>query len=276
MNMTLTSEEIALIEQKREEKRLMELELKKSYDIYKQRRIESEQKTCENIKNQAEKLKSVYLSQFNELIKVSKDFSFECEKIQHDRRIDLYELDDEGYELRSKVKEVIKTKTYSYNLKIKYTGEVPEGHNYFVAMVDQYSKYSGSLKGYKMQVQGTGISTWDKRGQMTNPKSVVQRLVEHVESQFRQIEYRDEAKQRSKRIEDRFKLEYSKFVDKTVINVNNNEFIVTFENDIRITFYGYEDGEGNIHFNNPKISTPYNKIDMKSLLDALSNVKGGN
>jgi len=275
MNMTLTSEEITLIEQKREEKRLMDLELSKSYDKYKQTRIESEGKMCDNIKKDAEALKSVYETNFNELINISKDFSLECEKIVHDRRIDLYELDENGFELRSKPKEVIKTKTYSYKLKIKYTGKVPEGHNYFVTMIEQYSKYSGRIKGYKMQVQGTGISTWDKRGQMTNPKTVVQKLVEHVECQFRQIEYRDEAKQRLKRIEDRFKLEYSKFVDKTLINTNN-EFIVTLENDIRITFYGYEDGEGNIHFNNPKISTPYDKIDMKSLLDVLSNVKGGN
>jgi hypothetical protein len=272
--MKLTSEEIALIEQKREEKRLMKLQSANLYAEYKENRINAETKRCENIKNDAEELKATYESNFNELIKISKDFVLECKKVEQKRTLDLYDVNEEGYEVRSeKPKEIINFMSYHYSLKIKYAGLVPKGHEYYVTMIPQYSKYSGRVNGYKMQIQGTGIYTWDRRGQMTNPKTVVQKLVDHVESQFRKIEYITEAEQKSKRIEDRFKLEFKEFVGAKTTNSSISEFSVMFDNDIRVTFYGIEDSEGNIYFNNPKITTPHNKVDMKSLLDALSNVK---
>lgn len=271
--MTLTSEEIALIEQKREEKRLMELQSANLYAEYKENRINAETKRCENVNSDAEELKAIYESNFNELIKVSKDFVLECKKVEQKRTLDLYDVNEEGYEVRSgKPKEVINFMSYHYNLKIKYVGLVPKGHEYYISMVSQYSKYSGRVKGYKMQIQGTGIYSWDRRGQMTNPKTVVQKLVDHVEYEFRKIEYHTEAAQKSKRIADRFKVEFSEFADNVTGN-GNNEFSVTFDNDIRVTFYGHEDSEGNIYFNNPKVTTSYNKVDVKSLLNALSNVK---
>lgn len=284
MNMNLTSEEIALIEQKREEKRKLEMELKKSYDHYKEGRINTEKKRCDEIEKQAELLKHEYEKNFNELIKVSKDFVFECEKVGHERIVDLYELDDNGYEIRHtrtdegcmslKPKEVIKTKTYSYKLNIKYSGNVPEGHNYYVVLVAQYSKYTSRVNGYKMQVQGTGISSWDKRGQMTNHKKVYEKIAEAVDTAFKRIEYKNVQEQSNKRIKDRFKLEFSKFVSKTT-NTNSNEFVVNLDNDIKVIFYGHEDGDGNIYFNNPKVILPYNQIDTKTLLEVLSTINGG-
>lgn len=284
MNMNLTSEEIALIEQKREEKRKLEMELKKSYDHYKEGRINAEKKRCAEIEKDAENLKTVYETNFNALIKVSKDFVFECEKVGHERIVDLYELDDNGYEIRHtrtdegymtlKPKEVIKMKTYSYKLNIKYSGNVPEGHNYYVVLVAQYSKYSNRINGYKMQVQGTGISSWDKRGQMTNHKKVYEKIAEAVDTAFKRIEHKNAQQQSNKRIKDRFELEFSKFANQSK-NVSNNEFVINLDNDIRVTFYGHEDGNGNICFNNPKVSLPYNKVDIKSLLEALSTINGG-
>lgn len=284
MNMNLTSEEITLIEQKREEKRLMELELQKSYDHYKEGRIDAEKKRCKSTEEDAEALKSVYESNFNELIKVSKDFVLECKKVDYERSVELYELDENGYEIRSirtdegymsaKPKEVINFKTYHYKLTIKYTGKVAEGHNYYVTMVTQYSKYSGRAKGYKMQVQGTGINSWDKRGQMTNPKTVYQRIVDHAESQLRQIEYRTAQEQSNKRVKDRVEVEFGKFASK-IKNGSNNEFIVNLDNEIRIVFYGHEDGNGDIKFNNPKVTLPYNKVDINTLIEALSKINSG-
>jgi len=275
MNMNLTSDEITLIEQKREEKRLMELELKKSYTNYKENRINGEMKRCKSIAEDAESLKSTYESNFNELIKISKDFTLECEKVDEVRTINLYDVDENGYEVRSdKPKEVIQISTYHYKLTIKYTGEVAEGHNYYVTMVTQYSKYSGRAKGYKMQVQGTGINSWDRRGQMTNPKTVHQRIVDHAESQLRQIEYRTAQEQSNKRIKDRIEVKFGKFASK-IKNNGNNEFVINLDNEIRIVFYGHEDGNGNINFNNPKVTLPYNKVDINTLIETLSTINGG-
>jgi hypothetical protein len=125
-----------------------------------------------------------------------------------------------------------------------------------------------------MQVQGTGISTWDKRGQMTNPKSVHQRILDIVESAFKQNEYKTQRELSTNRIADRFKLEFSKFNNKVDFD-GRNEFKVTLDNNISVTFYGHEDGNGNITFNNPKINLPYNKFDIKDLLEVLNLAKGG-
>jgi hypothetical protein len=275
MNMNLTSEEITLIEQKRAEKRLMELELQKSYTTYKENRINAEMKRCKSVEEDAELLKSTYESNFNELIKVSKDFTLESKKVEEVRTINLYDVDENGYEVRSeKPKEVIQISTYHYKLTIKYTGEVAEGHNYYVTMVTQYSKYSGRAKGYKMQVQGTGINSWDRRGQMTNPKTVHQRIVDHAESQLRQIEYRTAQEQSNKRIKDRIEVKFGKFASK-IKNNGNNEFVINLDNEIRIVFYGHEDGNGNINFNNPKVTLPYNKVDINTLIETLSTINGG-
>ena len=275
MNMNLTSDEITLIEQKREEKRLMELELKKSYTNYKENRINGEMKRCKSIAEDAESLKSAYESNFNELIKISKDFTLECEKVDEVRTINLYDVDENGYEVRSdKPKEVIQISTYHYKLTIKYTGEVAEGHNYYVTMVTQYSKYSGKAKGYKMQVQGTGINNWDRRGQMTNPKTVYQRIVEHVECQNRKIEYVTAQEQINKRIKDSLEVKFGKFASK-IKNTTGNEFIINLDNEIRIAFYGHEDVNGNINFSNPKVTLPYNKVDVNTLIEALSTINGG-
>jgi hypothetical protein len=47
MNITLTSEEILLIQEKRAEEKRMEEELKKSFDHYKENRIKSEKNRLE-------------------------------------------------------------------------------------------------------------------------------------------------------------------------------------------------------------------------------------
>jgi hypothetical protein len=275
MNITLTSEEILLIQEKRAEEKRMEEELRKSFDHYKENRIKSETNRLERNQQDAEKLKQTYESMFANLVKVSKDYSLDTKRIDYVVEISLYDIDDNGYEIRSgEPREVVKLNSYHYKHVIKYTGKVPEGHSYHVALHEKYSRYSGRANGYKMQVQGTGISTWDKRGQMTNPKSVHQRLIEHVESAFNQIEYRSQRELSTKRIADKFKLEFSEFNNKVEFD-GRNEFVVTLDNNISVVFYGHEDGNGNITFNNPKINLPYNKFEIKGLLEVLNLVKGG-
>ncbi len=275
MNITLTSEEILLIQEKRAEQKRMEEELKKSFDHYKENRIKSEKNRLERNEQDSEKLKQTYESMFNDLAKVSKDYRLDTEKIEYVVEVRLYNIDDNGYEIRSdEPREVVTLNSYHYRHVIKYTGKVPEGHSYHVALVEKYSRYSGRTNGYKMQVQGTGISTWDKRGQMTNPKSVHQRILDIVESAFKQIEYKTQRELSTNRIADRFKLEFSKFNNKVDFD-GRNEFKVTLDNNISVTFYGHEDGNGNITFNNPKINLPYNKFDIKDLLEVLNLAKGG-
>lgn len=274
MTMTLTPEELLLIQEKRAEEKRIEEELKKSFDNYKQTRIQSEKNRLERNEEQSEKIKQSYESTFKDLIKVSKDFALDIKKIEYVVDVPLYNVDDNGWAITSEEpREIVKLKSYNYNHAIKYTGNVPEGHSYQVVLREKSAKYSWSPKGYKMQVQGTGISSWDKRGQMTNPKSVHQRIVEIVECEFRQIEYKSQRELTTKRVADRFKLEFSKFNSNFTQN-STNEFIVTLENNITVTFYGHEDGNGNITFNNPKVSLPYNKIDIKDLLNTLNLVKG--
>jgi hypothetical protein len=275
MNITLTSEEILLIQEKRAEEKRMEEELKKSFDHYKENRIKSEKNRLERNEQDSEKLKQTYESMFNDLAKVSKDYRLDTEKIEYVVEVRLYNIDDNGYEIRSdEPREVVTLNSYHYRHVIKYTGKVPEGHSYHVALVEKHSRYSGRTNGYKMQVQGTGISTWDKRGQMTNPKSVHQRILDIVESAFKQIEYKTQRELSTNRIADRFKLEFSKFNNKVDFD-GRNEFKVTLDNNISVTFYGHEDGNGNITFNNPKINLPYNKFDIKDLLEVLNLAKGG-
>jgi hypothetical protein len=219
------------------------------------------------------------------MLGVSPDYKLHCKKVDRVNKIDIYDIDENGYEIRykqnSKVetvwlkpREVVKIDSYHYDLKLSYTGKVPEGHNYYIAPVEQRSKYSYRTTGYKMQVQGTGIDSWDKRGQMTNPNTVHKKIVDTIESSFRQIEYRTAQDQSNKRILERFKLEFSQYGGEQVQYGSANEFIVTLDNGIKVTFYGYEDSEGNITFNNAKVSVPYRTIGVKDLIEGLKGVGG--
>lgn len=281
MNMNLTSEEKALIEQKRAEEKAKLC----SFDHHKETVINRETKRIHQYESDEDNRKRVYQDIYAKLSEVSPDYKFECEKVNQVNKVDVYDVDENGSEVRTKKnkkgetiwlkpKEVLKFKFYRYDLKISYTGKVPEGHNYYVVPVSQYSKWSYRITGYKMQVQGTGISSWDKRGQMTNPNSVHKRIVETVDNAFKQIEYKTAQEQSNDRILERFKLEFSQYVGEKVKYNSHNEFIVTLDNGIRVTFYGYEDSEGNISFYNTKVIIPYKTIEVKDLLDGLNVIKG--
>jgi hypothetical protein len=279
--MTLTAEEKALIEQKRAEEKAKQEALLKSYDYHRENVIKRETERCRNYEADEETRKKVYEGFLEKMLEVSPDYKLHCKKVDRVNKIEIYDIDENGYEIKYKQnskgeteylkpREVVKIDTYHYDLKLSYTGKVPEGHNYHIAPVTQYSKYSYKPKGYKMQVQGTGIDSWDKRGQMTNPNTVHKKIVDTIESSFIQIEYKTAQDQSNKRINDRFKLEFSKYKN---VEIDNNTFIVTLDNGIKVTFYGYEHGD-EITFSSPKISLPYNKIEIKDLLDNLGDVKG--
>lgn len=276
MNMNLTAEEIALIEQKRAEEKAKLA----SYDHHRERTIEREVERMKVLESDEERRKARYEEVFNKLIRISEDFKLSWKKNDKTREIALYDVDDNGREIRYvevngenewlEPKEVVKLKTYDYQIKLSYTGKMPKDYEYEVVVIDTYSKYSYRVTGYKLQIRGTGINSWDKRGQMTNPKTVHTKLVELCDGAFKTIEWLDERKKKEDRITSRFKLEFSKYEN---VEIDNNTFIVTLDNGIKVTFYGYEHGD-EITFSSPKISLPYNKIEIKDLLDNLGNIKG--
>ena len=281
--MNLTAEEKALIEQKRAEKIAEEKAKLSSYDHHKETVINRENTRISQYEKDEVDRKRVYEKIYAELTDVSPDYKLECVKVNQVNKIDIYDVDDNGYEIKTKKntkgetiwlkpKEVLKFKFYSYNLKLSYTGKVPEGHNYYVVPVSQYSKWSYRITGYKMQVQGTGISSWDKRGQMTNPNSVHKKIVETVESAFKQIEYKTAQEQSNNRILNRFKVEFSKYVNN--FTVSNNTFVVKLDNGIEVTFYAYEDNNGNITFKSPNVKIPYGVFEVKDMLSGLEQIKG--
>lgn len=271
-NMNLSAEEVALIEQKRAQE-------KSNYDTYRERIKQQHIERVERRLTNEEDRKKVYETMFNSLVAVSKDFRLDCEKSDTVSEINLYELDENGNEIRYvngeyvEAKEVDKLDTYHYQLKIVYTGNVPPNHQYYIVPVEQYHKWSGRVKGYKMQLQGTGISTWDKRGQMTNPNTVVKKITEFVENKFNQIKYQEEQNKSNRRIADRFKIEFSKYA-KNVTSTNQNYFNIELENGIEIQIYGYENGLGNISFSKGKVVLPYS-LDVKDVLENLDNIKSG-
>ena len=285
MNLTLTKEEIALIEQKRAEEKAKQEAMLKSYDHYKERTINRETERLSLNEEDAEKRKQTYEEIFNKLIHVSNDFKFDCERIEREHEYSLYDIDDNGCEIkritdeRGEVlwldpKETFKLKTYYYNIKISYTGKRPEGHNYYITPVEQYSKYGHRVIGYKMKVNGTGIDSYGDRGLLSKPSSVHKKLVDICDNAFKQIEYRTAQEQSNKRIIERAKLEFSQYVGEQFQYGSTNEFIVTLGNGIKITFYGYEDSEGNIIFNNAKVGVPYRTIEVKDLIEGLKGVRG--
>jgi len=276
----LTAEEIALIEQKRAEEKAIQEALLKSYDHYRDRKIASHKENIGRQEKDEEQRKENFETIFNKLIAVSNDFRFDCTKKKTVTTVDLFELNENGDEIRYnadfskhiKPKEVVKLDSYYYEMKIVYTGIVPEKHEYYVVPTSTYSKYSYRITGYKMQVQGTGINSWDKRGQMTSAKSVHKKILEIVESKFRQIEYQKELDSSNKRIVDRFNIEFSKYA-KNVTSIDKNTFNIKLDNGITIEIYGYENGDGDITFRKGKIAFPY-QMDITSLLSNLNDIKG--
>lgn len=277
--MNLTAEEKALIEQKRAEEKAKLA----SFDHHKETVINRETKRIHQYESDEDNRKRVYQDIYAKLSEVSPDYKLECEKVNQVNKVEIYDVDENGNEVKTKKnkkgetiwlkpKEVLKFKFYRYNLKISYTGKVPEGHNYYVVPVSQYSKWSYRITGYKMQVQGTGISSWDKRGQMTNPNSVHKRIVETVDNAFKQIEYKTAQEQSNDRILNRFKVEFSEYVNN--FTFGHNTFVVKLDNGISVTFYGYEDSNGNITFNNTKVNVPYGKVEVRDLLGGLNGIKG--
>jgi hypothetical protein len=276
----LTAEEIALIEQKRAEEKAREEELRKSYPAYRERKIASHKETMGRQEQEEEQRKINYETIFNELIKVSKFFRFDCKKVKRVTSVDLFDIDENGNEKRYTEswgyidpREVVKVDSYYYEMKIVYTGVVPEGHEYHVVPTPTYSKYSYRITGYKMQVQGTGICSWDKRGQMTKAESVHKKILETVESKFRQIEYKKEQDLSNNRIKERFDIEFSKYA-KNVTSINQNTFNIKLDNGISLEIYGYENGDGEVTFRKGKIAFPY-EMDVTSLITNLNEIKGG-
>lgn len=281
--MNLTAEEKALIEQKRAEKIAEEKAKLASYDHHKETVINRENTRISQYEKDEKDRKRVYEKFYAELTAVSPDYKLECVKVNQVNKVDVYDVDENGYEIKTKKntkgetiwlkpKEVLKFKFYSYNLKLSYTGKVPEGHNYYVVPVSQYSKWSYRITGYKMQVQGTGISSWDKRGQMTNPNSVHKKIVETVDGAFKQVEYKTAQEQSNDRILNRFKVEFSEYVNN--FTVSNNTFVVKLDNGIEVTFYAYEDNNGNITFKSPNVKIPYGVFEVKDMLSGLEQIKG--
>jgi hypothetical protein len=276
---TLTSEELALIEQKRaEEKALLN-----SYDYYKSQKIEQEQKRIDRNHEDAENKKTVYEGFYNSLVAVSPNFKLNCKKISQKIVVDLYEVDEEGCEItmlydkdenpkkRLKPKEKVTIDSYFYEIKLSYTGKVPEGHSFHVIATPMNSKYIGRAIGHKMQIQGTGINSWDGKGKMVNPKSVVNRLTELSEVAFMRIESRNAADLQQQRIEAAFRNKFGHLNDEGVqISIAQGQFTLTYENGIELKIGAYEHNS-EVIFTNSKVTIPY-KFDVEKLVEGLKNI----
>lgn len=280
---TLTKEELALIEQKRAEDRAKAEALRTSYDHYKAERIKAAEARIDRIQKDAEALKKVYEGFYNSLIAVSPDFKLDCKIVNNKEVIDLYELDKDGYEIqmsydeqgnpkrRLKPKEKISLDSYAYNFKLSYTGKVPEGHSFNVIAVTTHSNYSGRVNGYKMQVQGTGINSWEKTFKMINPKSVVNRLIGLSEDAFRQIEYKTAAELAHQRIQAAFQDKYGHLENEGVkIGRSPGQFVLTYENGIQLIIGAYENNS-EVVFRNSKVNVPYT-FDTDKLIEVLKNI----
>lgn len=78
---TLTKEEMALIEKKRAEDRAKAEALRTSYVYYKVERIKARELVIDRRQKDAEALKKVYEGFYNSLIAVSPDFKLDCKKV---------------------------------------------------------------------------------------------------------------------------------------------------------------------------------------------------
>ena len=280
---TLTKEELALIEQKRAEDRAKAEALRTSYDHYKAERIKAAEARIDRIQKDAEALKKVYEGFYNSLIAVSPDFKLDCKIVNNKEVIDLYELDKDGYEIqmvydeqgnpkrRLKPKEKISLDSYAYNFKLSYTGKVPEGHSFYVNAVTTHSKYSGRVTGYKMQIQGTGINSWDGRGKMVNPRAIVNRLIGLSEDAFRAIEYKSAAELAQQRIQAAFQEKYGHLESEGVkIGRSPGQFVLTYENGIQLTIGAYENNS-EVKFTNSKVNIPHG-FDTDKLIGGLKKI----
>lgn len=280
---TLTKEEMALIEQKRAEDRAKAEALKTSYDYYKSERIKARELVIDRRQKDAEALKKVYEGFYNSLIAVSPDFKLDCKKVTSKDTIDLYELDKDGYEIqmsydeegkpvsRLKPTETISLDSYAYSFKLSYTGKVPEGHSFYVNAVTTHSSYSGRVTGYKMQIQGTNINSWDGRGKMVNPKAIVNRLIGLSEDAFRAIEYKSAAELAQQRIQAAFEKTYGHLENEGVkIGRSPGQFVLTYENGIQLTIGAYENNS-EVKFTNSKVNIPYG-FDTDKLIKGLKNI----
>lgn len=278
----LSAEELALIEQKRAEEKAQKEALLKSYDHYKKRNIEAEQKRVQTLEKEQEERKKLFEKFFAQLTSVSPDFKFDCKCISKRREINLYDIDDSGNEIKYifdeqgiaidklEPKETINFEYVSYELKISYTGKLPETHEFYVIPVEQVSKYSRNVIGHKMQIQGTGINSWEKKGQMTKPESVVKKLKELSESAFMKIEFQEAENVRKNTVEAEFKKQYGHLENEASVVVKGRQFTITFNNGIEIILNGYLNGD-KVSFTHSKTSMPYG-VDVNKLINALKNI----
>jgi len=280
---TLTTEELTLIEQKRAEKKAQAEALRTSYDHYKAEKIKRHEQGIERTKKDVEDKKKVYEGFFDSLTAVSPLFKLDCKKVNSKETVELFELDSEGCEItmlydeegriknRVKPKEKVTLDSYFYEIKLSYTGKVPEGHSFHVIATTTYSKYSHRATGHKMQIQGTGINSWDGKGKMVNPKSVVNRLTELSEAAFMRIESRNAADLQQQRIEAAFRNKFGHLNDEGVqISIAQGQFTLTYENGIELKIGAYEHNS-EVIFTNSKVTIPY-KFDVEKLVEGLKNI----
>lgn len=280
---TLTAEELTLIEQKRAEEKAKAEALRTSYDHYKAEKIKRHEQSIERTQTDAENKKKVYEGFFESLTAVSPVFKLDCKKVNNKETIELFELDSEGYEItmiydkegriksRVKPKEKITLDSYSYDIKLSYTGKIPEGHSFHVIATTIYSKYSHRATGHKMQIQGTGIDSFGGKGKMVNPKSVVNKLTELSQAAFDRIEHRNAADLQQQRIEAAFRNKFGHLKDEGVqISIAQGQFTLTYENGIELKIGAYE-YNSEVVFTNSKVTIPY-KFDVDKLVEGLKNI----
>lgn len=279
----LTAEELELIENKRAEEKAAQEAILKSYDHYKANTIKQEEERIVRAQKEQEDKKKVYEDFFDSLTAISPVFNLDCKKIINKKIIELFELDENGFQIRYeydkegvatrslKPKEKVTLNSYSYEIKLSYIGNLPEGYSFHVLAIPQHSKYRHLVVGYKMQIQGTGIASWDKKGQMTKPQTVVNKLSELAQNAFDTIEYKNSMKLRQQRIETEFQNKFGHLENEGVqIKINEFEFTLTYKNGIVLKI-GAHESNGKVVFNNSKVTIPYDS-DITKLVEGLKNI----
>lgn len=199
----LSAEEKAIILAKREEEKAKGLVRQKTYEDKKASAKSYAQSKLDTSVAKNQKTVEAYESFFKQLIAVNPNFKLDKHVVEFSEVVESLKLeyiDSEGNEIwqyangniipsyeQKERHETLTAKGYSCH--IHYTGELPNGCLYGVNV--EYHETGGrySKKGmYKMQVQGTNFDYNQQKRYYTNPKSVVDKILERIEWDFETIE----------------------------------------------------------------------------------------
>ena len=288
MSIELTSEELALIEQKRAEDKAKAEAMATMHEKYVEEKVARTEVTLAKQTSEFERLKAFYTEKFNELKKLSPNYELVIVEKEPIVEVEIFNIDEKGYEItnyqdeegnykRHKPIKTIQVKGLIYLMEIRYTGETPNDYKYKINAIELTTKW-GSFDGYKLRVEGKGFDSYDKRLRYTSAKKTHEKLMEVIANQIRQIEYNKIANERSERLfhaVDKFMEELSdKYPNASVSRLLVNSFVVNFNNGVKVTINVDVNSEGEARMYGPKVDFNYGEFSIDGLLEIMSSIKG--